>query len=86
MPNKARYVMKCAFCGGSRSGDAELEVVVTMRDIVGSQRQIFGAHQSCMSNAMAPRFSIEADLLRDDKPNLALVEPEHCDPSPDDST
>ena len=69
MPAKVSRPMVCAFCGGERDGaptaGAYLEVEVTNPTATGGQRQLLGAHEQCLAEALAPGFCIEVDLLVD---------------------
>ena len=56
--------MICAFCAGARTG-SYIEFEVTVPDAEGRQRQLFGAHAQCMTDAMSEGFEVDLELLID---------------------
>ena len=55
--------MLCAFCGSGITGNRYLEVEVTDPEALGTQRQLLGAHLTCLNSALVEGFEIEHDLL-----------------------
>lgn len=58
--------MRCAFCGSDtddRSMGAYLEIELTNPENAGPQRQLFGAHSSCLTGAMLDGSEVDAEHL-----------------------
>lgn len=67
MPPKMSRRAQCAFCGSAtENADDYVEIEVTSPTALGRQRQLFGAHGSCMTEAMEGSTQVELDLLNDD--------------------
>ena len=66
MPRKVSRRMLCAFCGRGTedaSGTIYLEMELTNPDNPGSERQLFGAHSSCLANVMTNGFEVDTEHL-----------------------
>lgn len=83
MPGKLSRRVACAFCSEPTENVAighYVELEITVPESSGFQRQLLGAHVSCVSKSMRSGRQVEADLLIDasetgETPGSAALDP-----------
>lgn len=68
MVRKLSKRVSCAFCTEPTDGvpvGEYVEFEITVPESEGTQRQLFGAHSRCLTNAMREGRQVEIDLLID---------------------